>query len=276
MKDPKFEIGQTFTSKKLFMLACKSHGVTHGRKVKFSKNDKRRATAYCNDCSWKVYTAIMKDKRTFQVKNLQDKHTCGRSFEHGLATSSFLVDRYKKELAVLPDMKVSNLQDKVKTDMNVNISRWQAYRTKKKAESLIDGDNEAQYNKLWNYCREVERANPSSNVFMTVTEDDEGENRFERLYVCLHACKTGFLAGCRPVVGLDGCHLRGPHKGVLLSAVGIDPNDQLYPIAYAVVELENKKTWKWFVTELVNDLQIMDEDKWTFMTDKQKVCTFLY
>ena len=59
---------------------------------------------------------------------------------------------------------------------------------------------------------------------------------------------------------------------MLLTAVGIDPNDQLYPIAYAVVEIENKLTWKWFVGELLNDLQIRDENHWTIITDKQKVC----
>ncbi|XP_071912395.1 uncharacterized protein [Coffea arabica] len=113
------------------------------------------------------------------------------------------------------------------------------YRAKKKAEKLIEGDYAAQYNKLWNYCREVKRANLVSNVFMTVTEDGEEQDRFERLYMCLLACKKGFLAGYRPISGLD-------------------------------VEVENKLTSKWFVTELVTDLDIKDEDKWTFMTDKQK------
>ncbi|CAB4309835.1 unnamed protein product [Prunus armeniaca] len=31
---------------------------------------------------------------------------------------------------------------------------------------------------------------------------------FERLYVCLDACKKDFLAGCRPIIGVDGCHLK--------------------------------------------------------------------
>ena len=110
----------------------------------------------------------------------------------------------------MADMKVSILVDKVKTGMNVNISRWQAYKTKKKAESLVNGEHKVQYNKLWNYCREVKRANPDSNIFMTTVEDDERENRFETLYVCLNACKTGFLASCRLVVGMDGYHLRRP------------------------------------------------------------------
>ncbi|XP_027093746.1 uncharacterized protein [Coffea arabica] len=210
------------------------HGVVHGKKIKFSKNDGRRATTYCKNCSWKVSTAVMLDKKTFQIRSMQDEHNCGRTFDHRLANSTFLVDRYKKELAAMADMKVSTLTDKMKTDVNVNISRWQAYRTKKKAASLVNGEHETQYNKLRNYCKEVKRDNPGSNVFMTTVENDEGEDRFERLYICLNACKTGFLSGCRPVVRLDGCHLRGPHKDVLLTAVGIDPNDQLYPIADAV------------------------------------------
>ncbi|XP_071902879.1 uncharacterized protein [Coffea arabica] len=230
MIDPKFEVGQIFTCKQLFIKACKSHGVVHGRKIKFSKNDAE---------------------------------------ELRLITRT-VAEKYKKELAAMADMKVSTLTDKVKTDVNVNISRWQAYRTKKKEESLVNGEHETQYNKLRNYCREVKRANPGSNVLMTTVEDDEGEDRFERLYIYLNACKTGFLSDCRPVVGLNGCHLRGPHKGVLLTAVGIDPNDQLYPIAYAVVEIENNLTWKWFVGELLNDLQIKDENHWTIITDKQK------
>ncbi|CAB4279374.1 unnamed protein product [Prunus armeniaca] len=31
---------------------------------------------------------------------------------------------------------------------------------------------------------------------------------FQRLYVCLDACKKGFLTGCRPIIGVDECHLK--------------------------------------------------------------------
>ncbi|XP_027123338.1 uncharacterized protein [Coffea arabica] len=248
MVDPKFEVEQIFTCKQLFIKACKSHRVVHGRKIKFSKNDGKRAMAYYKDYSWKVSTAVMLDKKIFQIKSIQGEHSYGRTFDHRLANLTFLVDRYKKELAVMADMKVSTLTDKVKTNVNVNISRWQAYRTKKKTKNFVNGEHEIQYNKLKNYCREVKRANSHSNVFMTTVEDDEGEDRFERLYICLNACKTGFLSGCRPVVGLDGCHLRGPHSSVLLTAIGIDPNNQLYPIAYAVGLIQS-------IQELLSDVE---------------------
>jgi hypothetical protein len=62
--------------------------------------------------------------------------------------------------------------------------------------------------------------------------------KFQRLYLSLATMKSGFLAGCRPIIGLDGCFLKGPHKGQLLAAISKDSNNQMYPLAFAVVEAE--------------------------------------
>lgn len=76
--------------------------------------------------------------------------------------------------------------------------------------------------------------------------------------------------GCRPIIGLDGCHLKGPYGGILLTAVGIDANNQIYPFAYAVVEIEKYKTWHWFLELLCTDLNIQNTGTYTFISDKQK------
>ena len=76
---------------------------------------------------------------------------------------------------------------------------------------------------------------------------EEEEHVFHRMYICLDACRRGFLDGCKRVIGLDGCFLKGPMKGELLSAIGRDANNQIYPIAWAVVEYENLSSWKWFL-----------------------------
>lgn len=36
-----------------------------------------------------------------------------------------------------------------------------------------------------------------------------GKKRFFTLYVCYAACKQGLVAGCRPIIGIDGCYLKG-------------------------------------------------------------------
>ena len=43
-----------------------------------------------------------------------------------------------------------------------------------------------------------------------------------------------------PIIGLDECHLRGVYGGQPLSAVGRDGNDNLFPIAMAIVEAETR------------------------------------
>ena len=92
---------------------------------------------------------------------------------------------------------------------------------------------------------------------------------FKRLYICYEACKAGFRS-CRPIIGLDGCHIKGHHTRHLLSAVGVDANNGMFPIAFAVVESEGKATWTWFLKWLQIDLSIENGYHWTFITDKQK------
>ena len=36
---------------------------------------------------------------------------------------------------------------------------------------------------------------------------------FERLYICWSGCKQGFRVGCRPIIGLDACHLKNQDRG---------------------------------------------------------------
>ena len=79
------------------------------------------------------------------------------------------------------------------------------------------------------------------------------------------------VAGCRPFIGLDGYFLKGYFGGQLLSAVGLDRNNHIYVLAYAVVDVENKDNWKWFLTSLHEDIGDYKEHKWNFMSAIQKV-----
>ncbi|KAL0374433.1 UNVERIFIED_CONTAM: hypothetical protein Sradi_3359000 [Sesamum radiatum] len=101
----------------------------------------------------------------------------------------------------------------------------------KKALKKLEGTPEHQFSKLWDYAEELRRTNPGSTIILGVN-DESGENRFEKFYVCFSAMKDGFLGGCRPIIGVDGCHLKGPHGGILLTAVGVDPNNNLFCVRH--------------------------------------------
>ncbi|CAI9282040.1 unnamed protein product [Lactuca saligna] len=46
------------------------------------------------------------------------------------------------------------------------------------------------------------------------------------------------------------------HRGQLLAAMGRDENNHIFPIAWAVVAVENKETWKWFLDLLLDDIEM--------------------
>jgi hypothetical protein len=100
------------------------------------------------------------------------------------------------------------------------------------------------------------------------------KEHFSTLYFSLDACKRGFLRGCRPIICIDGCHIKTRFKGNLLCAVGLDPNDCIFPIAMGLVEVESTSSWEWFLTNLKNDLNIINTGPYTIMSDKQKVIPF--
>ncbi|KAK9168867.1 hypothetical protein Syun_001007 [Stephania yunnanensis] len=97
---------------------------------------------------------------------------------------------------------------------------------------------------------------------------DEGGDRptFTKFYVCFEACKKGWLEGCRKIVGLDGCFMKGLCKGQLLCAIGRDGNNQMFPI----VQVENTTTWTWFIRCIQRDIQLGDGAGITIMSDMQK------
>jgi hypothetical protein len=60
-------------------------------------------------------------------------------------------------------------------------------------------------------------------------------------------------------------------EGELLCAIGRDANNQMYPVAWAVVEQETNETWKWFIGLLIKDLNINNNGAgWVFISDQQK------
>jgi hypothetical protein len=55
------------------------------------------------------------------------------------------------------------------------------------------------------------------------------------------------FAHCRPIVSVDATFLIGKYKGTLMVAVGMTTKNQLLPLAFALVEGENNKSWSLFL-----------------------------
>ncbi|XP_073138898.1 uncharacterized protein [Henckelia pumila] len=91
----------------------------------------------------------------------------------------------------------------------------------------------------------------------------------------IHGTENGsydkLRCGCRPLLFLDGCHIKNKYKGSLLVAVAKDANDDLFTLAYAVVDAENDSNWDWFcyrLKEVLASQGIIFFHGFTFFSDR--------
>ena len=127
---------------------------------------------------------------------------------------------------------------------------------KKIAMDEIEGSLVAHYEKLGSYGLELLRTNPVSTVKLDMDIMLDSTIHFSKMYICLKVVKDGWIEGCKRVIGVDGCFLKGLCRGEALSALGRDANNQMYPLAWDVVAVENKVTWQWFLDLLLEDIDM--------------------
>ena len=143
-------------------------------------------------------------------------------------------------------MKLITIKNRIVEKWGLEINLNKAYRAKGKAIYMIDGSFRDQYTRIYGYTHKLMRSNEGSTMrvstmpFQGNEEDVERHGavlcpHFQRMYICFQACKKWFFK-CRPVIGVDGCFLKGYYGGQLLAAIGRDPNDQMLQIAFVVVE----------------------------------------
>ncbi|KAL3739543.1 hypothetical protein ACJRO7_020885 [Eucalyptus globulus] len=206
-------------------------------------------------CGWRLYGSWVQAEKTFVIKRVGSLHSCNRSLTNRQATSTWLAREYMPKIRARLTYSATEMQ----TD-----ARERAIWT---ALSHIRGPIGKQYDMLRSYLEELKRVSKNGTFMMEV---NPATKVFERFYVGFDELKNGFLAGCRRVIGLDGCFLKTGLRGMLLCAIGRDGNNQMFPIAWAIVEVESEASWTWFLTRLFIDLNVGTGEDWTFISDKQK------
>jgi hypothetical protein len=167
---------------------------------------------------------------------------------------------------------VAEVQHHVRQDILVELSRNQVYRAKRKAREILEGDEKLQYTALWDYAAMIKKTNVGTKVFIKCDcSEASGQPKFLRMYVRYHAQKVGFLVDCRPIIDLDGCHLKGKFGGQLLAATARDGNDNIFLVTLAIVEQECKDSWIWFLKHFSEDIGHPQDLNLVFISDRQKV-----
>ena len=222
------------------------------------------------NCLWRIHASIDATRTCIQIKTLYSTHTCGNQYENTKCDVEYLVRTYKKDFKDDPTWTPYALQQRVKRDLNRDVLIARCYRAKKEALHQLFGSHSNQYRLTRRYALAILNMNPGSSAYAS-----RDGAFFLRMYIFLNACKNGFKSSCWPIICLDACQLKGEYGGQLLCAIGLDENDDMFPIAYAMVKAETSESWQWFIQILLEDLcGAKGGLGWTIMFDKQKVMVY--
>ncbi|XP_075507487.1 uncharacterized protein LOC142544312 [Primulina tabacum] len=93
-------------------------------------------------------------------------------------------------------------------------------------------------------------------------------------------CVDGFRH-CRKIISVDGTHLYTKYKHKMLIGVTLDGNNQVLPLAFAIVDEETTDSWKWFLENLgrhvvrgENDYACRKYEKWARKSSEHRVAKY--
>ncbi|KAF7136322.1 hypothetical protein RHSIM_Rhsim08G0160500 [Rhododendron simsii] len=234
-----------FANVDAFRAKLRDYTVEKGFKIVRDKNEKARVTAHCDveGCPWRIHASPLPNGITYQIKTYTPEHTCTRVNHNEDANSTWIAKKLLKDFKENRQLDLDGMQEKLNGRFGIESSRIQFYRAKRKCMDALKGSHGDQYKLLPTYAVEVRKTNPGSLIKMDYNRPFPTQNpMFRRLFVSFAGMIKGFLNGCRPFIMVDGCHLKGPYGGVLISAVALDGNNGLFPLAVAVVESENNQS----------------------------------
>ncbi|MBA0672134.1 hypothetical protein Goklo_024639, partial [Gossypium klotzschianum] len=144
-----------------------------------------------------------------------------------MVTAAMIAQHFKATIKDHPKMKLKEFQRRCASEMHVNVTINYCYRVKKIVKEKMVGNHKEKFGLLWDYAHELRSKMTGSTIKMVVQR-------------VIADSLTHFK---RPLIGLDGCFLKCPFKNEFLTAVERDANNQMFPIAWAVVEVERTDSW---------------------------------
>ena len=162
-------------------------------------------------------------------------------------TSNFIRGEILGFLRKDPETKPSTILEHLQKRYGICVSYMRAWRAKQKAIAELFGDWEESYTELPRFMAALQATNPGTVVeWWHLDSPNPQEKIFGRVFWAFAPSIAGF-AYCRPLISIDGTHLYGKYKHVVLMAMAFDADDHIFPLAFAIVESENGDSWAWFM-----------------------------
>ncbi|KAE8811401.1 hypothetical protein D1007_11782 [Hordeum vulgare] len=188
-------------------------------------------------------------------KEMKDAHgrppkKCDRTTHHQL-TCEYLRYKFMRDIVVDPTVKVRFLMRTAKKLYGYELMYGKAWRAKANAIRMLYGSYEEVYNQLPRLLGAIAHRNPG---MYHVVDDNHGV--FHHAFWSYEQCVEAFKHCC-PVLSVDGSFLTDRYKGncqlstngtsALMVAMAHSLNDNVLPVAFALVPSEHQENWEWFM-----------------------------
>ncbi|CAH9125871.1 unnamed protein product [Cuscuta epithymum] len=272
-----WKVGQRFATREDFKKAVTKYAILQGRNLTFVASNKKRqqrlGVRCVQDCPFRLYSSWDSRRATFSVKTVQKKHKCHRNMKKNKQLkSTWVSQQFLDVFKARPHWPAKEIIETVKRAYKVVIKRDFAYKVKYNAHKLLHGSMKDHYKKVGRYLEALKISSPRTELqLVTLPNNNNLTPIFQRLFICFEGLQNGWKEGCRKVICVDACFLKTFLGGQLMCAVGRDGNEQMYPIAWAVVEGENNLSWEWFFINLQKCLALGDGDDIAIISDEHQV-----
>ncbi|MQL77572.1 hypothetical protein Taro_009993 [Colocasia esculenta] len=241
---------RVFIRKELLQMELTNYAIARGFNWKYLKNDFVRLTVRCNVsvCPWRLHASVVREGPQFAIKSLNNIHTCGcdiMSDGHPRTSKKWVANAVKGKLVDKPTYRASEMMSDIHREYGISIPYHQG---KEVAFSSLYGDFRTSYHMLNWYNERALQSNPGS-------------------ILSLEASAYGFEVGCRPMLFLDGTHIKQHRvKGVILAASALNGNNELFTVAYSIADSETYDNWVWFLQSLKKAL--LSDRRIAFLSDR--------
>lgn len=213
----------------------------------------------------KIHASTVLGEKTMKIRKLVDTHNCHRSYQSMEAKAKWIAEKFERLIKSNPNVKVSVLKELLHERYKVNVKEHRLYGAKNRALQVLQEEHGHCFKIMRTYGNMILLTNPGSRAVIRTIEPNM---TFQRMFVCDNAQRVGFRQGCNPFIGIDGTWLKSSFKGCLMTAVALDTNSGLFPVAVALCEGENDESWHWFLDNLKEFMDLPPKKPICLMSDR--------
>lgn len=196
-------------------------------------------------------------------------HSCSPAIHYNNLKShsvKYLIEHHRAAIIDNRKITAAQIRSNERHQYSNNINYLQAYRTIQAVLEEMYGEEAESFKKFPAYAERFEAAD-SENFYKLAFH--EATSYFQAAFFAPASLRHAQLK-LRPFIGIDGTHTGSRFRMTLLIADGIDSNDEVLILAWALVPIECEAWWEWFLKYLKRAFLNIQRRSFIFMSDREK------